>query len=146
MQTSIEENGRTIDPRALDAAVDAIDGFAFMLQLVGYHIWAENAASERITLEDATAGIERAHRELETSVLQSTYRELSDDDLKFLAAMLQDDGDSALADIATRMDVKSNYASQYKRRLLAQGIIGERGRGYVGFDLPLFREYLIERI
>lgn len=40
------------------------------------------------------------------------------------------------------MGVASNYASQYKRRLLESGVIGERGRGVVGFDIPGFREYL----
>lgn len=37
------------------------------------------------------------------------------------------------------MGVASNYASQYKRRLLEDGVIGERRRG---FDIPAFREFL----
>ena len=41
-----------------------------------------------------------------------------------------------------RMGVASNYASQYKRRLLEGGVIGERRRGLVGFDIPAFRELL----
>ena len=41
------------------------------------------------------------------------------------------------------MGVASNYASQYKRRLL--GVIGERGRGLVGFDIPAFKEFLSEK-
>ena len=44
------------------------------------------------------------------------------------------------------MGVKSNYASQYRARLIEQGIIGERGRGRVGFDLPYFKEYLEESL
>ena len=40
------------------------------------------------------------------------------------------------------MGVASNYASQYKRRLLEDGVIGERRRGLVGFDIPAFREFL----
>lgn len=42
------------------------------------------------------------------------------------------------------MGVASNYASQYKR-LLEDGVIGERGRGLVGFDIPAFREFLNEK-
>lgn len=146
LRTTIEESGRTIDPQALDRATEVVEGFPFMLQLVGYNIWAENPASPRISIDDAISGIERAQKELETSILQSTYRELSDGDLRFLQAMLEDEGDSRLADIAQRLGVKSNYASQYKRRLLEQGVLGERGRGYVGFELPMFREYLVERL
>ncbi len=56
--------------------------------------------------------------------------------------MLPDKGSSRLADIAKRMGVKSNYASRYKSRLLAQGVIGERARNVFEFDIPGFREYL----
>ena len=44
------------------------------------------------------------------------------------------------------MGVKSNYASQYKRRLLAQGVIGAYSKGYVRFDMPVFRDYLEQRL
>ena len=50
-----------------------------------------------------------------------------------------------LAEVAKRMGVASNYGSQYKRRLLEDGVIGERGRGLVGFDIPAFREFLNEK-
>ena len=36
-------------------------------------------------------------------------------------------------------------AHKYKRRLLEDGVIGERGRGLVGFDIPAFREFLNEK-
>ena len=55
--------------------------------------------------------------------------------------MLPDSGPSRVSEIAKRMGV----ASQYKRRLLEDGVIGERGRGLVGFDIPAFREFLNEK-
>ena len=78
--------------------------------------------------------------------LETTYRELSDKDIEFLLAMLPDSGPSRTSEIAKRMGVASNYASQYKRRLLEDGVIGERGRGLVGFDIPAFREFLSEKV
>ena len=57
--------------------------------------------------------------------------------------MLPDSGPSRVSEV--RMGVASNYASQYKRRLLEDGVIGERGRGLVGFDIPAFREFLNEK-
>lgn len=143
--STVEQGGRFIASRALDEAVAAIDGFPYMLQLVGYHVWSESPSSSEISIDDTCRGIDRARAEMESSILQSTYRELSNGDLRFLRAMLDDDGDSSLADIAKRMGVKSNYASQYKRRLLEQGVIGERERGYVGFDMPMLHEYLASR-
>ncbi|MDO4443782.1 MAG: AAA family ATPase [Slackia sp.] len=139
---TIEQESRTIDAAALDEAVSVIDGFPYMMQLVGYRMWAENPRVERIALGDARHGIELAKREMAEGILEYTYRELSDGDKRFLTAMLPDKKDSAIADIARRMGVKSNYASQYKRRLLAQGIIGEYNKGYVRFDMPVFRDYL----
>lgn len=59
--------------------------------------------------------------------------------------MLPDSGPSRISEIAKRMGVANNYASQYKRRLLEDGVIGERGRGLVGFDIPAFREFLNEK-
>ena len=75
-------------------------------------------------------------------MLDATYQELSEGDLRFLTAMLEDEGASRVSDIAHRLGVTSGYAAQYKRRLLEQGVIGERGRGIIDFDIPFFREYL----
>lgn len=60
--------------------------------------------------------------------------------------MLDDDGDSAIADITQRPNRSSSQVAQYRRRLIDAGIIGRRTRGVVGFDLPFFREYLQERL
>lgn len=142
MSITIVQGGRAISPTALDTAVRAVDGFPYMMQLVGYRVWAERPASKEISPDDVARGVELARREMMEGILEYTYRELSKGDKRFLAAMLPDAKDSPLADIAERMGVKSNYASQYKRRLLEQGVIGEYQKGYVRFDMPSFREYL----
>ena len=77
---------------------------------------------------------------------ECTYRELSSGARRFLAAMLPGKRESSLADVARRMGVGSNYASQYKRRLLDQGVVGEPSRGWVRFGMPALREYLEERL
>ena len=87
-----------------------------------------------------------AQAEFRSYVLESTYRDLSDGDLAFLKAMLPDEGASSMRDIAERLGKSSSYASTYRERLLRQGVIGEPDRNAVGFELPGFREFLIERI
>ena len=80
---------------------------------------------------------------MEQRVLAPTYRELSEQDVQFLEAMLPDCGGvSFISDVAERMGVSSNYASKYRARLIEQGVIGERGRGRIGYDMPFFREYV----
>ena len=51
----------------------------------------------------------------------------------------------SFSDLVARLDRSSAQVAQYRKRLIEAGVIGERGRGVVGFDLPYFREYLIEQ-
>ena len=82
---------------------------------------------------------------LRDRILETIYRELSDKDIEFLLAMLPDSGPGRVSDIAKRMGVASNYASQYKRRLLEDGVIEERGHALVSFNVPAFKEFLSEK-
>lgn len=143
LRKTVEAGERGISEDALMEAASAIGGFPYMMQLVGYHMWEESPECEEIVVSDVLGGVEQAGRDIEKKILETTYRELSKGDVSFLLAMLDDGGDeSSLADIARRMGKKSNYASQYKRRLLAQGIIEDRGHGMVSIEVPLFKEYL----
>lgn len=90
-------------------------------------------------------GVALAQGDLDQRVLEPTFYELSDGDLAFLRAMLEDQDVSLVADIAQRMGVASNYASQYRARLVEQGIIGTRGRGKIAFDMPNFKEFLLSK-
>lgn len=143
---TVEEAGKGVDSSALEAAVGAIDGFPYMMQLVGYYAWAESRNNDVIGENDARHGIKQAKKDMVEGVLEYTYLDLSSGDKRFLKAMLSVEKDVPLARIAQEMGVKSNYASQYKRRLLEQGIIGERYKGYVHFDMPVFKEYFAKRL
>lgn len=145
LRATIEEGGRTIGDEALDAAVEAIDGFPYMMQLVGYRTWAQHPAEKEITLQDVERGIEGARRDFRERVLDATYYDLSPGDMRLLEAMLADPRESRLVDLAERMGESSSYVSTYKKRLVEQGVIGERGRGMVAFELPGMREYLADR-
>ena len=78
-------------------------------------------------------------------MFDTTFRELSKGDVRFLVAMLEDDGPSELADVARRLGKRSNYASQYKRRLQEQGIV-EVGQGRIRIELPMFKDYLRDQL
>ena len=83
---------------------------------------------------------------MEERIFEATFRDLSEGDLRFLSAMLEDEGDSKMEDLVRRMDRSSSQVAQYRRRLIEAGVIGARRRGVVGFDLPHFREFLEARI
>ena len=145
MLKTITDEQRTIDDDALNYAVDAIGGFPFLLQLVGYYAWDADIQKERIDKEMVRHAITLAQEELSSRMFDATYKELSNGDLAFLKAMLMDAGDSSIADIQKRLRKSSSQVSQYRRRLIEAGIIGERRRGVIGFDLPFFKDYLAQK-
>lgn len=109
---------------ALHAAVDATSGYPFMVQLVGFHSWkAANGQAPAITTEHVTMGISEGEEALNRQVLEPIWRGLSDVNRDFLMAMSHDDGDSRISDIARRMSVSTQYASVYRQRLIAAGMV-----------------------
>lgn len=142
-ETTITESGRVIDPKALELATQATGGYPFMIQLVGYQLW-RHAAGTTITAAAAATAIEAARVRLGSLVHAPALRELSDIDRMYLLAMAQDDRPSKTSDIAHRMDKSTQYASVYRARLIAAGMIEPASHGTVRFAIPYLREYLIE--
>ncbi len=141
LREPIVQAGRTITDEALDVAATATKGYPFLVQLVGYQTWSA-ATGSTITAADAQTGARRAGRRVGTLVHEPALARLSGVDRAFLAAMAVDDGPSRMADIATRLGVDANYASQYRRRLIAAEMIEPVRYGTVDFTLPYLREQL----
>ncbi len=147
LRKTVEAGGRSIGSAALDEAVRAIEGFPYMMQLVGYRMWDVSPDDREISVEDVLRGIGYAEHDIERKILETTFRELSRGDLRFLAAMLEDEGgESSTVDIGRRLGKKGNYVSQYKRRLMAQGVLEDHGHGMVSIGIPRFRDYLRRRL
>ena len=142
IEKTVTEAGGAIDPIALDKLVCATDGYPYMMQLAGYRSW-EHATAGAITDTDAKWGIKVAREEMDHRILAVTYDSLSPKDQAFLEAMSYDPSTSLQADIAKRMGVTSGYASEYKRRLIEQGVIEERARGVLAFAIPGMRDYVL---
>lgn len=135
---------KTISDEAFSAGVAAIDGFPFMLQLVGYRSWKAAGDASEIDAEAMARGIALARADMRDRVLRSTLDELSPRDLDMLRAMLEDERFSTLDDLAERTGMTTGNASTYKRRLLEQGVIDVASRNELCFALPYLREFLPE--
>lgn len=146
LRKTIEGAGRSVDNDALSRAVEVTAGFPYMMQLIGYRAWNASPEDTTVSLDDVDAGVCDAKRDLRRKIFDTTFQELSKGDVKFLRAMIEDPGPSTLADIAQRMGKKSNYASEYKRRLIEQGVIADCGQGYLRIEIPFFKEYLKDRL
>lgn len=138
----LEQNGKSIGDEALSAAVEAIGGFPFMFQLVGYRTWNAARENDVISQEDVVTGVRLAQDDLRRQIYDATYNELSEGDIDFLEAMLVDEKASDAARIAERLGKSRSHVSIYKKRLLEAGVIEEGLRGRLQFALPGFREYL----
>lgn len=146
LSKTILEHGRDFDGAGLDQAVTAIQGFPFLIQLVGFRSWDANINNKTITLGDFELGVNLAHEEMTDRILRATYQELSDGDLEFIQAMLEDEEESRIADITSRLGKSSSSVAQFRRRLIDAGIIGIRRRGVIGFDMPYFRDFILEEL
>lgn len=139
---TIEDGGRFVEEGGLSSAVEAIEGFPYLMQLVGFRAWDADPGNPLITRDAIATGIRQGRSELHSRIYDATLRELSGNDRRFLRAMLPDGEVSAIGDLRSRLGWSSSLVSQYRRRLIDAGVIGSRGRGVVAFELPFFREFL----
>ena len=140
---TVQEGGKSIAEDALDLAVAKIEGFPFMMQLVGFRSWAASGKSEIIEANHVKQGSKIAREELKSRIFGATVSELTKSDLEFLAAMNKGEH-TERAEIAQRTGRSSSWISKHKKRLLSSGVIEETRLGNVKFALPGFAEYLTE--
>lgn len=144
LRRTVEASGRVIGDDALNEAVHAVDGFPYMLQLVGFQSWRRNPSAGEVLESDVAAGIQVAAADMRDKVLRTTYGELSAGDVRFVNAMLDEGGEPTLAQVSARMGVKSNYSTKYKTRLIEAGVIDVTERKRLKFALPYFEDYARE--
>lgn len=135
--------GGNISPEALHMGIVASTGYPFMVQLIGYHAWrAASGNPVTVTTGDMIIGIAEGERRLPALVLGPMWRSMSDMDRQFALAMADDDGESAVADIAQRLDRSSSYVSTYRQRLIRAGFIRRTRHGHVEFAHRTTRDWL----
>lgn len=142
MEDTIKASGRKIAADALDIMAKSTDGYPIMIQLIGYHVWKQGA-EETITENDVQRGIKSAEEDMRNMVLRATVGDITDAGLRFINAMLKDDGPSKISDIARRIGESDGYASKYRVELIKQGIIASVGRGKIEIVVPRLKEYLL---
>lgn len=139
----IQDRRASIPPKALNAAVQAVSGYAFMTQLVGFHMWKAAANPYAgITTQEAAIGIEEAERQMARLVLAPIWKNLSHVDRQFLLAMAHDPGESKIADVADRLGKSLGYAAVYRRRLMRAGMITPVRKGWITFAHHAARQWL----
>jgi hypothetical protein len=142
----VAAGGRQLAEDALTLMAEGTRGYPFLIQLIGSHVWNVDRDAPTISLAHAQLGVTRAQRRLGALVHAPALTGLSAIDKSFLVAMAKDEGPSLMADIQSRLGVDTNYASQYRLRLIDAELIEPAGRGKVAFTLPFLPEYLREHV
>lgn len=149
MRSSIEESGLAISDGDLEKMARATRGYAFLVQLIGYNVWAQAASHCQLSVEidddDVERGIREALREFNDTVLEVAVSNLPLKAMEYLFAMACDDGVSSTAEVAKRIGVPATSLTSYRRMLVKRQVIEPTARGYVTFSIPYMREFLEER-
>lgn len=141
LEETTAQVGVSWTPDALESASVATGGYPFMIQLVGQHAF-RNQGRGQIDEAAVSRGIGDARRKLGQLVHEPSLADLSEVDRTFLTAMSVDDGPSRMSDVAARMGVDSQYAGNYRKRLIDAEMIRPTAHGFVDYELPYMREYL----
>ena len=147
LRATIEQSGLEISEASLYKATEATAGYAYLIQLVGFHIWrvarAHADVSRAITDKDVERGITAAMDGFNRAVLETALAGLTKSAAEFLLAMTEDSLASSTGEIAKRLGVSGNATTTPRRQLIERQIIEPTARGYVAFSIPFMREYLI---
>lgn len=142
----LERAGKAITPEALEIAVRGTNGYPFLIQTIGNEMWKLSADAPTIDGHHARDAVASSIRRIGEQVHAPEFSSLSRVDRSFLLCMAQDDGPTRTGDIAARLGVVPQYVTQYRNRLIAQGLIRSVRYGYVDFELPYLREHLREHV
>ena len=124
-------------------AAEETQGSPYLMQLIGHNI----LKSARLGLDDSSLdhAISVAEDDFKNDVCGTTIAALSEKDVEFLKTMCNEPT-SKLSDIASRLNVTTDYAQKYRKRLINAGVIEPANRGSVKFSVPLLGEYLRKEV
>ena len=146
LRSTIEKSGMSIEDEALAKATEATAGYAYLIQLVGYHVWRMGKRhaqqSKEIDVGDVEFGVKEAMRDFNTTVHEPALAGLPLHAMEYVIAMSQDAGVSRTSAVAERIGVAPSSLTSYRRLLINRQIVESAARGFVAFSIPYMREYV----
>lgn len=140
-----EEAGKGFDEAALDLGAQVSLGYPYMVQIIGDLAWRAAGEADRIARTDVESVVDEAKQILIQQIYEPTLAALTPGARKYLAAMADDEDISHTGEIADRLGAKKQTANDYRRMLLAHGVIEAPAHGVVRIVIPHFREYVRDR-
>ena len=145
MKRTMVGSGLELSDGLARVLADATQGYPFMIQLVGYHVWqlAHRAEARMIDEDAAHDGIALARDRFDRTVIEPALQRLSGALIEYLLAMAKDEGaPSESGEVARRMGKTLQQVSSYRARLIREDVIEASSWGRVSFAIPYMADYL----
>ena len=142
--TAFAESGKQMPATLAAQAAERTEGYPYLFQLIGYFTWRATEGRSLVTEDDLSAALVPAQELAGQNLFEIELRSVSNREREFLTAMLVDEADSAVTDVAARMGVSANNANYVRSRLIARSLIEPAGRGRVRFSSRYLRSYLAD--
>jgi hypothetical protein len=138
----VTQAGERIQKGAVDAIIQATQGYPFFLQAWAYHSWNEAEASP-ITKAHVAAAHIKVLQNLDGSFFRMRFERLTPSEKRYLRAMAElGPGPHRSGDIADILGVKVTSIAPVRGNLIAKGIIHAPAHGDTAFTVPLFDDFM----
>ena len=138
----VTQAGERIQKAAVDAIIQATQGYPFFLQAWAYHSWNEADASP-ITKAHVAAAHIKVLQNLDGSFFRMRFERLTPSEKRYLRAMAElGPGPHRSGDIADILGVKVTSIAPVRGNLIAKGIIHAPAHGDTAFTVPLFDDFM----
>lgn len=141
---AFEEKGAKISDSTCAFMAKATAGYPYAFQLLGYLVW--KCSTDEIDTDLVKGVIDEYKVNLFRNVYTKIYSELSPVDRKILKIIAHSDNAKISSrDLALKLDRTGGYVSTYRKRLLEDQVIEANEEGKIGFSLPYFKDFVLEK-
>lgn len=142
-ENAFVKGGRDIDPLALDDLAQAVHGYAYAFQTLGYYAWKGSNANLEIDKQTVRNAVNLAKQDLFRNAYEKMYLDLSDKDREFIDILVDvNTSEVSIKTISKLMNKPKNYLSVYRSRLLDDQLITATRHGYLALTLPFFADFV----
>ncbi|MHC8507814.1 MAG: ATP-binding protein [Rhodospirillales bacterium] len=138
----IREEGESITDDALDAIIEATEGYPYFLQEWGYQAW--NAADAGpISADDVTAATQEASRRLDEGFFRVRFDRLTPKERDYVLTMAaMGPGPYRSSDVAERMKESLQSLGPCRANIIKKGMIYSPNHGDIAFTVPMFDQFI----
>ena len=142
----IEDEGETIDSRAMELIYERTKGYPFFLQEWGYSTW-NIAQNSPIKFSDANHASLDALRRLDGGFFKVRIDRLTSAEFDYVRAMAQlGQGPYKSSDVAKKLNKENSQLGPRRAQLIRKGMIYSPSYGDVDFTVPMFDDFVRRKI